>query len=255
MTLVVKANQLELTIQRLKTTIEILENRIKTQDIANRLAEHDMRNRVASMISISDILSKSKLNKQQAKWVRMLKDIGNDTIKLLSSAKDYAKMERGEYKPNISSFDLLELIANTTSEMRELIDEKNASIQLFHNSIEVEPTEDSLSMKGDEFYLSYLFQNLLRNALEASPEGKNISIHIETDNLFEINITNQGVIPEEIRDNFFDKYATKGKERGTGLGTYIAKMIAEIHKGNLTFLTGNNGTTTLILKLPKDILQ
>ena len=255
MTLVVKANELELTIQRLKTTIDILENKIKTQDIANKLAEHDMRNRIGSMVSIADILSKSELNPAQAKWVRMLKDIGNDTLNLLTSAKDYAEMERGEYTPEISTFDLIELIASTTSEMRDLIDEKEAEIELYLNSNLAEPEEDILEIKGDKFYLSHLFQNLLRNAIEASPIKKKVSIHVETSNPFVINIKNTGTIPEKIRNNFFEKYTTDGKERGTGLGTYISKMIAEVHDGNLTFLTGKDNSTTLILKLPYSILE
>ncbi len=254
MTLVVKAKELELTIQRLKTTIDILENKIETQDIANRLAEHDMRNRIGSMVSIADILSKSDLDETQLKWVRMLKDIGNDTLNLLTSAKDYAQMERGNYKPNISKFDVLEVIATTTSELKDLIEEKEASFELLHNGNQVEPEEDTLAMQGDKFYIQHLFQNLLRNALEASPKGHTVTISIETNNVFVIHIKNTGVIPQKMRNNFFDKYTTEGKDRGTGLGTYIAKMIAEIHQGNLTFLTGKENTTTLILNLPKTIL-
>jgi PAS domain S-box-containing protein len=255
MTLVVKAEELELTIQRLQTTIDILENKIRTQDIANRLAEHDMRNKIGSMVSIADILSKSNLDGQQGKWVRMLKEIGSDTLSLLTSAKDYAKMERGNYKPSYSTFDLLQVIATTTRELRELINEKNASIDMYHNKREVEPGEQTLAMRGDQFYIQRLLQNLLRNALEASPKEGSITIRIETNNLFVINIKNSGVIPEKLKKNFFDKYTTDGKDSGTGLGTYIAKMIAEVHDGNLTFLTNTeDNTTTLVLKLPESIL-
>lgn len=255
MTLVVKALELNLTIQRLKTTIDILENKIETQDIANRLAEHDMRNRLSSMVSIASILSKSELNPDQTKWVRMLKNIGKDTIKLLTSAKDFAMMERGKYIPEISSFDLIGLIANETGDLKELIEEKEASFSLFHEGKECDPGTDKIMMKGDKFYLQHLFQNLLRNALEASPEKETIKIAVETGVLFTVKISNKGVIPEQIRGSFFDKYTTSGKDRGTGLGTYISKMIAEIHSGTLTFLTNEEEGTTLTLKLPKEILS
>lgn len=255
MTLVVKAEELELTINRLKTTIEILENKIATQDIANRLAEHDMRNRLGSMVSIASILSKTDLNPNQKKWVNMLKNIGNDTIKLLTSTKDFAKMERGEYRPNISSFDLISVIANETIELKDLIEEKKADFILMLEGKEVEPGTDELIINGDQFYLRHLFQNLLRNALEASPKNEVIEISIEADQLFAIKINNKGIIPASIRDNFFEKYTTSGKETGTGLGTYIAKMIAEVHSGTLSFLTDVENGTTIILKLPKTIIE
>lgn len=255
MTLVVKALELELTIQRLKTTIDILENKIETQDIANRLAEHDMRNRLSSMVSIASILAKSKLNPDQEKWVRMLKDIGKDTIKLLTSAKDFALMERGNYVPQLSSFDIVALIANETRDLKGLIEEKEAGFTLFLDEKECDPGTDTIMMKGDEFYLQHLFQNLLRNALEASPSQETIKIIIETGAFFTIKISNKGAIPEEIRETFFEKYTTSGKDRGTGLGTYISKMIAEVHNGTLSFLTNKEDGTTLILKLPKEILS
>jgi PAS domain S-box-containing protein len=255
MTLVVKAHELELTIQRLKTTIDILENKIDTQDIANRLAEHDMRNRLGSMVSIADILSKGELDQQQLKWVRMLKDIGNDTIKLLTSAKDFASMERGEYKPEITSFDLVAMIANQTKELDELIVENQIDFSLQYHGQTCDVGTDEIIIKGDKFYLEHLFQNLLRNAIEASPVGELINISIETDNSFVIKISNKGIIPQSIRNNFFEKYTTSGKERGTGLGTYIAKMIAQMHQGSLSFLTSEEDGTTLILKLPNELLH
>ncbi len=254
MTLVVKAIELELTIDRLKTTIAILENKIKTQDIANRLAEHDMRNSIGSMVSIADILSKTKLDDTQRLWVRRIKDIGNDTLRLLTSAKDFAQMERGDYTPDIKTFDLVSLIASTTRDLKDLIDEREGGFQMYINGNPCEPGEDELFMKGDKFYLHHLFQNLMRNALEASAKNKTVDIYIDQDPLFIIKINNDGVIPEGIRGSFFDKYSSSGKERGTGLGTYISKMIAEMHDGTLTFVTSEKDGTSLVLKLPENIL-
>jgi nitrogen-specific signal transduction histidine kinase len=42
-----------------------------------------------------------------------------------------------------------------------------------------------------------------------------------------IMIQNKGAVPAEIRERFFDKFVTSGKQGGTGLGTYSAKMLAE----------------------------
>lgn len=255
MTLVVKVSELEVTIENLKTTIDVLENKIVTQNVAQELADHDMRNRIASMVSVASILSQTKLDDKQAKWVNMLKDIGNDTIRLLTSANDFSKMERGEYNPQITSFDLISLIANETRELKNLILEKKANFNLFFEGNEYEPGSDEVIIDGDKFYLQHLFQNLLRNALEASPKNAIIDISIDTKDLFTIRVNNIGVIPEKIRGNFFDKYTTSGKERGTGLGTYMAKMIAEVHSGSLSFLTNEKDGTTLILKLPKNIIK
>ncbi|PRP66440.1 ATP-binding protein [Nonlabens agnitus] len=59
-----------------------------------------------------------------------------------------------------------------------------------------------------------------------------------------------GMIPEEIQPTFFEKYTTSGKDRGTGLGTYIAKMIAGFHGGNISFISSKEQGTTLFVVLP-----
>ena len=40
----------------------------------------------------------------QRKWIDTIKSVGKDTLHLLSSARDFAKMERGEYDPDMKQF-------------------------------------------------------------------------------------------------------------------------------------------------------
>ncbi|MGB5983321.1 MAG: PAS domain S-box protein [Nonlabens sp.] len=251
MTLVVKAEKMEKTIEQLRTTIEILENKISTQDVANKLAEHDMSNRISSMVSISDILSKSELDENQKKWVTLLKKIGLDTLKLLGSSKDFARMERGEYKPDISKFDVVAMIASTTSDLDDLIRNKKMDISLTDKlNNDLDPGEDEIIIEGDKFYLEQLFQNLIGNAIEAAPDESLIVIKVCKDITLKVSIHNEGMIPKDIQANFFDKYTTSGKDRGTGLGTYIAKLIANFHKGNISFITSQEDGTTINVELP-----
>ena len=51
--------------------------------------------------------------------------------------------------------------------------------------------------------------------------------------------------------SFFDKYVTSGKKHGTGIGTYAAKMMAEVQKGKIDFESSEKTGTTLFISLPK----
>ena len=53
-----------------------------------------------------------------------------------------------------------------------------------------------------------LFANLVKNAIEASPEAEHITIFLDKRETAMISIHNQGAVPKEIRDKFFDKYVT-----------------------------------------------
>ncbi|AZQ44339.1 PAS domain-containing sensor histidine kinase [Nonlabens ponticola] len=255
MTLVVRADELHRTIARLETSIEILERKLETQDLAHRLAEHDMRNRLATIVSVADILAKTDVDEKQMKWIETIKHIGIDTLQLLTSAKDYADMERGDYEPKIEEFDLIQSLETMTKDYKDLINRKKLKLTMKLDGEEVIPGETSLRIKADKFYLDHLFQNLLSNAIEASPKKERIKIKLNTDDVLLVHITNKGNIPKDVRENFFSKYVTSGKERGTGLGTYIAKMIAELHEGDITFITGNKKGTTITVRLPIKIVS
>jgi signal transduction histidine kinase len=67
-----------------------------------------------------------------------------------------------------------------------------------------------------------------------------------------VEIHNQGCIPEEIRPQFFDKYVTRGKTGGSGLGTYSAKLIVDAVGGKIGFESAPETGTTLWVELPED---
>jgi signal transduction histidine kinase len=53
-----------------------------------------------------------------------------------------------------------------------------------------------------------------------------------------------------VRARFFDKCATHGKENGSGLGTYSARLIAQAHGGSIAMPTSEQDGTTLTIQLP-----
>lgn len=254
MTLVVKAEELEDTVKRLETTIAILERKLETQDIANRLAEHDLRNRLSSIVSVADILSNSKVDEKQRKWIDTIKRIGKDTLLLLSSARDFARMERGEYEPEITEFDLVASLANVTKDYIDTIEEKNLMIHLVRDGKDLEPSTDELMFKVTNSIWSTCFKIYWENAIEASPDNEEITIDLACDDELRISFSNMGMIPEDIQETFFEKYTTSGRNRGTGLGTYIAKMIAGFHGGNISFISSKEEGTTLFIVLPIDCI-
>ena len=254
MTFVVRAKQIEDTLEQLRQTIQLLERKIEAQDSAMNLAEHDMRNNIGSIISISSILENSSPTPDQLKWLKMIKDIGHDTLDLLKASKDYAKMEAGNYKPEVSEFDLIEVISKELKLFKDKIAEKKLVTLLKYNGEEKFMEDFDYKMNGDLFYMHRLFKNLVNNAIEASRPKKTLEFCIEDKTDFNITIQNDGVVPKKIREHFFEKYTTHGKTNGTGLGTFIAKMIANLHDGDISFMTHEKKGTQITLHFPKKMI-
>jgi two-component system sensor histidine kinase/response regulator len=96
--------------------------------------------------------------------------------------------------------------------------------------------------------------------LEASPANSTIEIEliphqavIDTakGGRIDVRISNGGVVPSNMRENFFDKFTTSGKPDGTGIGTFSARLIARTQRGDITMQTSDtNLSTTATVSLP-----
>ena len=83
--------------------------------------------------------------------------------------------------------------------------------------------------------IGQVLHNLLRNAVEASPEGAPIEVKVTLEGeALTVAFLDQGEgIPEESLDRIFEPFFTT-RTRGTGLGLAVARRIVELHGGSLT---------------------
>lgn len=87
----------------------------------------------------------------------------------------------------------------------------------------------------DENQLKQVFINFIKNAMEAMPNGGNITIQVirSKDNQMRIRIKDQGCgIPADVLTKIGQPFYTT-KEKGTGLGFMISKKIIENHSGSI----------------------
>lgn len=103
-----------------------------------------------------------------------------------------------------------------------------------------------------------VLQNLIMNAVEASPEGETVTVRtIHDGNKVLIDIVDHGPgIPDDKKEEIFAPFFTTKKE-GTGLGLSIARKIVEAHGGRLKILDndGNGATFRVVLPVHGDPIQ
>lgn len=113
----------------------------------------------------------------------------------------------------------------------------------------------------DRDQMMQVLTNLEKNAVEAMPEGGDLTIELrEKGQDIEINISDTGVgIPEENMEKIFTPFfTTKAMGKGTGLGLPLIYGIIKMHKGQINVRSnadqdkGSTGTTFTI-KIPKGI--
>ncbi len=109
------------------------------------------------------------------------------------------------------------------------------------------------SAKGDATRLRQAFDNLLRNAIEAQPDGGMIQIVARRNGReLTLDFTDAGPgVPPERRAHLFE-FGKTTKRGGSGMGLPLSQLIAEAHGGSLEFEPHDEsiGGATFRFKLP-----
>ena len=206
------------------------------------MTRHDLKNPLSAIINTSESLLESQyLGMDQKDQIEMVRKSSYDMLEMINRSIDLYKMETGSYQLNAVPVDI------TTICLR-VIEESRTNAHKFGILIHYD-APDACLIEGDELLCFSMLGNLIRNAVEASPKEGMIQITIDCDKEVAISIHNEGAIPEEIRGYLFEKYVTAGKDSGTGLGTYSAKLMAETMGGAINFETSEENGTTLIVTL------
>jgi len=143
-------------------------------------------------------------------------------------------------------------------EKLDLLDVLSRAIQVFNQMDHVQIQCDEASLRNcviiaDKDQLLRAFNNLLKNAVEAMPDGKEGLIKvigIKEDKAVLISIIDNGNgIPEELRERIFVPNFTT-KSSGMGLGLAFVKQAIENMGGSINYKTEINIGTTFYITLP-----
>ncbi|MBV9989234.1 MAG: GHKL domain-containing protein [Chitinophagaceae bacterium] len=109
-----------------------------------------------------------------------------------------------------------------------------------HRPIHENITE-GIYLEGESLLLQILVNNLIENAIKYSPKDSALTVALsESDHQIQLTVSNEGEsIPPEERQKIFDKFYRIGNEntrrtKGTGLGLYLCRKIAESHNGDIS---------------------
>ncbi len=216
-----------------------------------KMLRHDMHSRLVAIVGLANrLLDKTELSEAQQKCCRHIQQCGKQLEKMVNTYLNVVRLEPGSYKPSQEQFNFMEMVAHVRRTLRNIADKKNVDIVIIFNK-KFYTLEHRLPFIGDKIYLQSALDNLVKNAIEASPQNQSVKIKVKHDNSrMWVNVHNWGMVPEQIRSCFFEKYATAGKKNGTGLGTYMAHLVVTSHKGSISFKSSQDEGTTVKIELP-----
>jgi two-component system, sporulation sensor kinase A len=232
------------TVLRDLTTRKLMEEKLGRSDKLSALGQmaagvaHEIRNPLTSLKGFVQILRKKTPEH-------------HTYYDIMSAELDRINMIVNEFlliaKPQQVEFKL--------QQMPELLDHVYSLLesQAFMNHIQLhkvfEPEVPPILADGNQ--LKQVFINLLKNAIEAMPEGGNIHLLMNRKaGGLSVRIVDEGLgIPQEKLSKLGEPFYTT-KESGTGLGLNVCYRIIEAHKGTMHISSKLNEGTTVEIVLP-----
>ena len=232
--------------QELKTVNKKLEESeaLKSHFISN--ITNEITNPFASILG----LSKSILSVKKEDWkkvISMVALIHSEAFTLDFQLKNIfvaAKIEAGEFNPEILNVDICILIKNLLDSFKVLTKKKRLTINYNDNFCK---KHNNPTFKTDPEKLKQILSNLMSNAIRFSLEDSSINVETDMiDNQLTITVQDFGIgISEENQKIIFDRFkridsGINSLNRGHGLGLSVNKALLDLLKGKIE-ITSNIG--------------
>lgn len=215
-----------------------------------KVIHHDLKTPLNSIIGFPKIMLTDKnLPAEYREYLMIILLSGQNMLNLINASLNLYRIEEGTYQFNREKTDVLSQLLQVKSILKEDCRKKRTEILLLMNG-EPFPEKREFTIFTEKSLFNSILVNLVKNAVEASPPDEAITVELTGNEEHpEIAIHNKGIIPEQIRDRFFEKNVTMGKKDGNGLGTYSAKLMARAINIDVSYKTAEKEGTTLFLKL------
>ena len=239
--------------QELQEAKAQLQRAVSMRDDFMSMIAHELRNPLNS-VYLQAQLRRKMLAAGRADAHAMLKMVERDErqirsmVRLLDDMLDVSRARTGRLAIVPGPFDLCASAAAVVEAIQELAHGSGVQVSL--------AAPPSLVIEGDEFRVEQVITNLLTNALrygDGKPVAVTVGVREEEHECF-VSVRDQGMgIAPADQERIFEQFErTEGAAQvaGLGLGLYIARQIAQAHRGRLEVRSAPGEGSEFVLSLP-----
>ncbi|MEO5340204.1 MAG: hybrid sensor histidine kinase/response regulator [Magnetococcus sp. MYC-9] len=231
---------------------EGLEEVVRLREDLDRITKHDLKGPLNAVLGFLEVvLDEAELTDHHRSCLQHGMQAAHRMLEMINRSLDLYKMETDRYCYEPHLFDMAKVARRVCHDLAAVASQNGISVLLEVRGPGGE--EGRCPALADATLCYFLLANLLKNALESAPPETQVTVTIDRQDGRELRmeIHNPGVVPEAVRDRFFEKYATYGKEHGTGLGTYSAQLMARAQGGMVRMESSQATGTRLTVHLPQ----
>ena len=202
----------------------------KTNFIAT--ISHELKTPIASIQMCIKLLQDNRvgsLNNEQQSILRTLNDETSRLSKLTGELLDLSQVETGNIKLEIRKTRANDIVNFALEAVKLHAERKNVKV-------DVQISENGLSIQADLDKTSWVLVNLLTNAIRFSPENGKVILRCINENnkvIFSVEDFGPGIEKQYLERLFEKFFQVPGTSSGTGLGLAISKEFIEAQGGTV----------------------
>ena len=233
-------------------------DRLKSAFLSNM--SHEIRTPMNAILGFSGLLTDSgTTGEEMEEYINIIKERGNDLMRIIADIIDVAKIESGQLKITIKDCRINLLIEDIFAIFKQIQEKKD------QKGVEL---KTSIARRGKDYTiltdpqrLRQVITNLIENALKFTEEGTvefgyTIKEDSGMDKSIEFFVQDTGIgIPPKMQSIIFERFRQADdtptrKYGGTGLGLTICKNLVHLMGGELTLESKVGKGSRFIITLP-----
>ena len=230
-------------------------NRAKSDFLASM--SHDLRTPLNAILGFSEVLQLKTFgalgNPKYVEYADLIHQSGRQLLILIDDILDLSKIESGEYRIEPHPMDLEEISSYVMKVFAPDLTGRKLSLAGEFSKIR------GIRLNADPKSMNQILNNLVSNAVRFTPDGGSVQVIWELDGegccLLKVIDTGCGISEQDLEhltQPFYQASAhISREEKGTGLGLYICRRLAELHGGNLTITSTPGEGTEVCVRFPK----
>jgi signal transduction histidine kinase/DNA-binding response OmpR family regulator len=217
-----------------------------TGEMASGIA-HDFNNLLATILGRAEVVLGQSQDPQVRENLLAIQRAARDGASTVARMREYGRpLDAGGFQPLSLDQVVREAVELTQPRWRDQAQREGRTIAV---SFQLQPTRP---VEGDAVALREVLVNLIFNAVDAMPEGGQLTIGVGPAGAgAELTVRDTGHgMPPAVQRRIFEPFFTTKGERGSGLGLAMVRKVIASHGGRVDVTSSPGVGTTFAIWLP-----
>ena len=233
--------------ERIREQFSQMEKLSALGELASGVA-HDFNNTLAGILGRAQLILRTNDPEKIQRGLNIIIKTAEDGAKTVKRIQDFARQRRDhDFEPISIDQILFDVSEITRPRWKDRAEASNVQITV---DLQI---RSKAKVMGDESELREVLVNMVFNAVDAMPDGGNLTLAAEDlGETVVISVADTGTgMPSEVKSRIFDPFFTTKGKAGMGLGLAVSFGIIRRHEGSVEVESEVNAGTKFKIILPK----